>query len=97
MASSVMHSGPIKSACPIICWLILSSISVKFLLALNLLPVMILGEAYEYLIKKFADDSGHTAAEFYTNRTVVHLMTRIMGLKHGETAYDQHAALAGCC
>jgi type I restriction enzyme M protein len=34
-----------------------------------------LGNAYEYLIKKFADDSGHTAAEFYTNRTVVHLMT----------------------
>ncbi len=28
-----------------------------------------LGNAYEYLIKKFADDSGHTAAEFYTNRT----------------------------
>ena len=27
-----------------------------------------LGEAYEYLIKKFADDSGHTAAEFYTNQ-----------------------------
>ncbi|MGZ8238519.1 MAG: N-6 DNA methylase [Methylobacter sp.] len=30
-----------------------------------------LDEAYEYLIKKFADDSSHTAAEFYTNRTVV--------------------------
>jgi type I restriction enzyme M protein len=27
-----------------------------------------LGNAYEYLIKKFADDSGHTAAEFYTIR-----------------------------
>ena len=26
-----------------------------------------LGNAYEFLIKKFADDSGHTAAEFYTN------------------------------
>ena len=96
MASSVMHSGPIKSACPIICWLILSSISVKFLLALNLLPDD-LGEAYEYLIKKFADDSGHTAAEFYTNRTVVHLMTRIMGLKPVKRPMIQHAALAGCC
>jgi type I restriction enzyme M protein len=31
-----------------------------------------LGVAYEFLIKKFADDSGHTAAEFYTNRTLVH-------------------------
>jgi hypothetical protein len=36
-----------------------------------------LGNAYEYLIKEFADDSGHTAAEFYTNRTVVTLMTKL--------------------
>lgn len=54
-----------------------------------------LGEAYEYLIKKFADDSGHTAAEFYTNRTVVHLMTRIMGLKPGESAYDPTCGTGG--
>lgn len=54
-----------------------------------------LGEAYEYLIKKFADDSGHTAAEFYTNRTVVHLMTRIMGLKPNETAYDPTCGTGG--
>ena len=54
-----------------------------------------LGEAYEYLIKKFADESGHTAAEFYTNRTVVHLMTRIMGLKPGETAYDPTCGTGG--
>jgi len=37
-----------------------------------------LGNGYEYLVKKFADDSGHTAAEFYTNRTVVHLMTELL-------------------
>ena len=36
-----------------------------------------LGNAYEFLIKKFADDSGHTAQEFYTNRTLVHLMVQI--------------------
>lgn len=54
-----------------------------------------LGEAYEYLIKKFADDSGHTAAEFYTNRTVVHLMTRIMALKPGESAYDPTCGTGG--
>lgn len=35
------------------------------------LPEDELGQGYEYLIKKFADDSGHTAAEFYTNRTKV--------------------------
>ena len=54
-----------------------------------------LGEAYEYLIKKFADDSGHTAAEFYTNRTVVHLMTRIMQLESDETAYDPTCGTGG--
>ena len=54
-----------------------------------------LGAAYEYLIKKFADDSGHTAAEFYTNRTVVHLMTRIMALEPGESAYDPACGTGG--
>ncbi|NQU63476.1 MAG: SAM-dependent DNA methyltransferase [SAR324 cluster bacterium] len=54
-----------------------------------------LGAAYEYLIKKFADDSGHTAAEFYTNRTVVHLMTRIMELKPDESAYDPTCGTGG--
>lgn len=54
-----------------------------------------LGNAYEYLIKKFADDSGHTAAEFYTNRTVVHLMTRVMELKPGESAYDPTCGTGG--
>jgi len=42
------------------------------------LPEDELGQGYEYLIKKFADDAGHTAAEFYTNRTVVHLMTEML-------------------
>jgi type I restriction enzyme M protein len=54
-----------------------------------------LGGAYEYLIKKFADDSGHTAAEFYTNRTVVHFMTRIMKLQPGESAYDPTCGTGG--
>ena len=47
-----------------------------------------LGQGYEYLIKKFADDSGHTAQEFYTNRTVVHLMTEILKPQSGESIYD---------
>ncbi len=41
-------------------------------LSLANVPEDELGNAYEYLIKQFADDSGHTAQEFYTNRTVVH-------------------------
>lgn len=54
-----------------------------------------LGQGYEYLIKKFADDSGHTAQEFYTNRTVVHLMTEILQPKSGESIYDPTCGSAG--
>src|SRR6185312_16367996 len=49
----------------------------KMKLSIAEVPHDIMGAGYEYLIKKFADDSGHTAAEFYTNRTVVKLMTQI--------------------
>ena len=54
-----------------------------------------LGNAYEYLIKKFADDSGHTAAEFYTNRTVVRLMTLLMDPQPGESVYDPTCGSGG--
>lgn len=54
-----------------------------------------LGQGYEYLIKKFADDSGHTAQEFYTNRTVVHLMTEMLQPESGESIYDPTCGSAG--
>ena len=54
-----------------------------------------LGNAYEFLIKKFADDSGHTAAEFYTNRTVVHLMTQLLAPRPGESIYDPTCGTGG--
>ncbi len=54
-----------------------------------------LGNAYEYLIKEFADDSGHTAAEFYTNRTVVKLMTMVMDPQPGESVYDPTCGSGG--
>lgn len=54
-----------------------------------------LGNAYEFLIKKFADDSGHTAAEFYTNRTVVHLMTQLVEPQPGESIYDPTCGTGG--
>ncbi len=59
------------------------------------LPEDELGNGYEYLIKKFADDSGHTAAEFYTNRTVVHLMTEMLEPQPGETIYDPTCGSGG--
>ncbi|UTT44625.1 type I restriction-modification system subunit M (plasmid) [Exiguobacterium aurantiacum] len=54
-----------------------------------------LGTAYEYLIKKFADDSGHTAQEFYSNRTLVNLMARILDAKPGDSVYDPTCGTGG--
>ena len=54
------------------------------------LPEDELGNGYEYLIKKFADDSGHTAQEFYTNRTLVHLMTLMLEPQPGESRLRPH-------
>jgi len=64
-------------------------------LSLSNIPDDQLGNAYEYLIKEFADDSGHTAAEFYTNRTVVKLMTMIMDPQPGESVYDPTCGSGG--
>lgn len=64
-------------------------------LSLENCPEDELGQGYEYLIKQFADDSGHTAQEFYTNRTVVHLMTEMLKPQTGETIYDPTCGSAG--
>ena len=64
-------------------------------LSLENCPEDELGQGYEYLIKKFADDSGHTAQEFYTNRTVVHLMTEMLKPQSGESIYDPTCGSAG--
>lgn len=67
----------------------------KLTLALGNLPEDELGQGYEFLIKKFADDAGHTAAEFYTNRTVVHLMTEMLEPQPGESIYDPTCGSGG--
>jgi type I restriction enzyme M protein len=64
-------------------------------LGLATVPEDELGNGYEYLIKQFADDSGHTAQEFYTNRTVVHLMTQMLEPKAGENIYDPTCGTGG--
>ncbi|MET0792528.1 MAG: class I SAM-dependent DNA methyltransferase, partial [Polyangiaceae bacterium] len=64
-------------------------------LSLTNVPEDELGNGYEFLIKKFADDSGHTAQEFYTNRTVVHLMVRMLDPKPGESIYDPTCGTGG--
>jgi type I restriction system adenine methylase HsdM len=64
-------------------------------LSIENLPEDELGNGYEYLIKRFADDSGHTAQEFYTNRTLVHLMAQMLDVKSGESVYDPTCGTGG--
>ncbi len=64
-------------------------------LSISRVPDDQMGNGYEFLIKKFADDSGHTAAEFYTNRTVVSLMTQLLKPEPNESIYDPTCGTGG--
>ncbi|MEL6408078.1 MAG: class I SAM-dependent DNA methyltransferase [Chloroflexota bacterium] len=48
----------------------------------------LLGAAYEYLIKEFADSAGKKGGEFYTPGAVVQLMVRLLDPKKGSHIYD---------
>ncbi len=54
-----------------------------------------LGNAYEYLIKHFADLVNKKAGEFYTPRSVVHLLGLILDPHEGETIYDPACGTGG--
>lgn len=54
-----------------------------------------LGNAYEYLIKHFADLTNKKAGEFYTPRSVVHLLGLILDPHEGETIYDPACGTGG--
>ena len=45
----------------------------------------LVGDAYEYLIKKFADATNKKAGEFYTPRSIVRLMIEMLDPRAGET------------
>src|SRR5438874_2018687 len=55
----------------------------------------VLGQAYEYLIKKFADATNKKAGEFYTPRSIVRLMIRILDPQEGESIYDPACGTGG--
>ena len=58
-------------------------------------PADVLGRAYEYLIKKFADDAGAKAGEFFTPPEVVDTLVRILEPRPGDTVYDPTAGSGG--
>ncbi len=55
----------------------------------------ILGRAYEYLLRKFAEGAGQSAGEFYTPRMVGVLMARLLAPKPGMAVYDPTAGSGG--
>lgn len=55
----------------------------------------VLGNAYEYLIKQFADDGGKKGGEFYTPKEVVRLMVRCLEIDAGMTVYDPTCGSGG--
>ncbi|HOF98167.1 MAG TPA: N-6 DNA methylase, partial [Paludibacteraceae bacterium] len=60
----------------------------KYRLGLDDVEPDILGRAYEYLLRKFAEGSGQSAGEFYTPSEVAVLMSYILDPKPGDEIYD---------
>lgn len=67
----------------------------QFTLSRALVAPDMLGQAYEYLIKHFADLTNKKAGEFYTPRSVVHLMGLIIDPHEGESIYDPACGTGG--
>ncbi len=55
----------------------------------------VMGDSYEFLIKKFADLSKKNAGEFYTPRSIVKLMVMLLAPQIGESVYDPAAGTGG--
>jgi len=58
-------------------------------------PPDVLGRAYEYLIKQFADDAGAKAGEFFTPPEVVDTLVRILQPNPGDMVYDPTCGSGG--
>ena len=68
--------------------------STKTLSNANVAPD-VFGNAYEYLIKRFADQSNKKAGEYYTPRSVVGLLINILDPQEGESVYDPACGTGG--
>ena len=67
----------------------------KYRLGLEDVEPDILGRAYEYLLRKFAEGSGQSAGEFYTPREVGLLMAYLLDPEEGEEIYDPACGSGG--
>jgi type I restriction enzyme M protein len=61
----------------------------------EVVPHDVLGAAYEYLLRQFADESGKKAGEFFTPRGVVRLLVKILEPQAGESIFDPACGSGG--
>lgn len=55
----------------------------------------VMGDSYEYLLKKFADLSKKNAGEFFTPRTIIKLLVKLLDPKPGDEVYDPACGTGG--
>jgi type I restriction enzyme M protein len=67
----------------------------QYRLGLHDVEADILGRAYEYLLRKFAEGQGQSAGEFYTPPMVAVLMAHLLDPQPGQTIYDPACGSAG--
>ena len=67
----------------------------RYRLGLDDVEPDILGRAYEYLLRKFAEGSGQSAGEFYTPKEVAWLMANLIRPEQGEEIYDPACGSGG--
>ncbi|MFI5417718.1 MAG: N-6 DNA methylase, partial [Candidatus Lutacidiplasmatales archaeon] len=67
----------------------------RYRLGLDDVEPDILGRAYEYLLRKFAEGQGQSAGEFFTPKEVGWLIARIMSPEQGESVYDPACGSGG--
>lgn len=68
--------------------IVLIGVHSKYRLGINDVQADIIGRAYEYLLRKFAEGSGSSAGEFFTPPEVARLMGCVLDPEPGETVYD---------
>ena len=76
-------------------WATLIEVISRYRLGLQNTEPDILGRAYEYLLRKFAEGQGQSAGEFYTPKEVGWLMARLINPKPHTTIYDPACGSGG--
>ena len=67
----------------------------RYVISPSRVPNDMLGAGYEYLLRKFSDESIKSAGQYFTPRAVIHLLVRILDPQPTDTIYDPACGSAG--